>query len=125
MHPNAVRDETVLERKIINVSIKRQLTIPQKYFIALGFDKEAECILQDGGLFIKPVRDISSGEFSEQILADLIAQGYEGVSLLEKFKETSRAVRPAVRKLIEEADALAESGDGHVPIDELFGAEEE
>jgi hypothetical protein len=113
-----------MERKIISVSVKRQLTIPQKYFDALGFDNEAECILQDGGLLIRPVRDTNGGEFSEQILADLISQGYQGSELLEKFKEQSHAVRPAVRKLIDEADAFAKSGKGRATMDELFGAEE-
>ncbi len=37
---------TILERKTIHISGKRQITIPQKYFEALGFGKEAECILQ-------------------------------------------------------------------------------
>ena len=41
-----------------------------------------------------------------------------------KFKEHSRAVRPAVRKLLEEADAFARSGEGRIPMDELFGVEE-
>ena len=43
--------------------------------------------------------------------------------LLLKFKDYSRAVRPAVRKLIDEADAYAKSGEGRVPFGELFGTE--
>ena len=112
-----------MERKVISVSMKRQLTIPQKYFDALGFDDEAECILQDDGLLIRPVR-YATGEFSEHILADLISQGYEGPALLQKFKEYNRAIRPSVQKLIEEADLFAKSGDGHVPLEELFGVGE-
>ena len=72
----AAGSDLKMERKIISVSIKRQVTIPQKYFESLGFDNEAKCILQEGGLFIRPVRNTSGGEFSEQILADLIAQGF-------------------------------------------------
>jgi len=71
-------------------------------------------------LFIRPVRDTNAGEFSEQILADLISQGYEGPALLEKFKENSRAIRPAVRRMIEEADEFAKSGEGRIPMEELF-----
>ncbi|MDR2903288.1 MAG: AbrB/MazE/SpoVT family DNA-binding domain-containing protein [Clostridiales bacterium] len=121
--PYAIRGNA-MERKIISVSVKRQLTIPQKYFDALGFDNEAECILQDGYLLIRPVRDTGGGEFSEQILADLISQGYHGSDLLEKFKEQSRGIRPAVEKLLKEADAFAKSGEGRATMDELFGAEE-
>lgn len=34
-------------------------------------------------LVIRPVRMDAGGEFAEQILADLIAQGYSGDELLE------------------------------------------
>ena len=124
MQQNAIRGGNAMERKIISVSVKRQLTIPQKYFEALGFDNEAECYLQEDGLFIRPLRDTSGNEFSEQILADLITQGYAGQELLEKFKEHSKAVRPAVLKLLEETDDFAKSGKGRIPMDELFGTEE-
>ena len=109
-----------IERKVISISMKRQLTIPQKYYTALGFDNEAECILQGESLLIRPIRETNYGEFSEQILSDLIAQNYEGQMLLEKFKEYSRAVRPAMQKLIDEADRFAKNGEGRIPMDELF-----
>jgi len=112
-----------MERKMISVSVKRQLTIPQKYFDALGFSSEAECILQEDGLLIRPVRITGGGEFSEQILADLLSQGYEWQELLAKFKEYSKAVRPAVRKMLDENEAFAKSGEGRIPMDELFGTE--
>ena len=119
-----IRSEAYMERKIISVSIKRQITIPQKYFEALGFHNEAECILRDDGILIRPVRDINSGEFSEQILADLISQGLSGQELLERFREQSKKVRPAVKKLLAQADAIAKSDEGKITLDEMFGAEE-
>ena len=112
------------EQKIISVSTKRQVTIPQKFFNALGFGDEAECILQDDGLLIRPVRTADGNEFSEQILADLISQGYEGQQLLGKYKEYKKAIRPAVMEMLKDNKALAESGEGKIPIDELFAAEE-
>ena len=115
MPQNAIKVGSTLERKIISISIRRQLTIPQKYYEALGFDNEAECILQEGGLLIRPVRDTGGGEFSEYILADLISQGYEGAELLEKFKAQSRAVRPAVSRMIKDAEEYVRSGKGEIP----------
>ena len=61
------------EKRIIRISSKRQITIPQKFFSLLGFQTEAECVLQDGELVIRPIKELSGGEFSEQILTDLIA----------------------------------------------------
>ena len=108
-------------REIVSITPERQFTIPEKYFNTLGFRNEAECFFQDGGLFLRPLQNTFGGEFAEFILADLISQGYEGQELLTKFKEKSMAVRPAVKKLIEEADVFAKTGEGHVPIEELFG----
>ena len=119
-HANDIKTD----RKIISISFKRQLTIPQKYFDALGFNNEAECIMQNDGLLIRPVRVANGGEFSEQILADLISQGYEGQELLEKFKAYSKAVRPAVLKLLKDNEAFVKNGEGRIPMDELFMAEE-
>ena len=112
------------ERKIISVSSKRQLTIPQKYYDHLGFDNEAECVLQDDSIVIRPLQNINTSEFSEQILADLISQGYEGARLLSAFKEYSKSIRPAVKKLIDEADELVKNEKSGISLDELFGKEE-
>ena len=111
-----------MEHKIISISSKRQITIPQKYFEMLGFRGEAECILQNGGIFLRPVR-LDGNEFAEQILEDLIKEGYSGSELLAKFKEQSRKVRPAVEQLIAEADRIAAEGQS-VSMESLFGAED-
>lgn len=101
----------VADRKRVAISVKRQFTIPQKYYESLGFESDAECILQDGGIFIRPIRNESS-DFSEEILADLVAQGLSGQELLSRFKEQTKKVRPAVQKMIDEADEAAKSGVG-------------
>ena len=49
----------------------------------------AEAILQDGGIYISPRRNESS-DFSEEILADLVAQGLSGQELLALFKVRMR-----------------------------------
>ena len=112
-----------MDNKRIKISSKRQITIPQQYFDYLGFGKEAECILKDGELIIKPVKN-NGGEFAEEILADLLAQGYAGDELLAQFKAAQSKVRPAVEKLIDEADKLAMKKDGAVSFAELFDSEE-
>ena len=99
------------EHKRVTISVKRQFTIPKKYYELLGFESDAECLLQDGGIFIRPLRNETS-DFSEEILADLITQGLSGQQLLARFKEQTKKVRPAVQKMIEEADETARSGTG-------------
>jgi len=113
----------VMERKIISVSGKRQVTIPQKYFEALGFSNEAECILQNNAIVIRPIKENSGSEFSEQILADLIAQGLSGQELLTKFKEMSKKIVPAMEKLINEADSIVKGEKRGANMADVFGAE--
>ena len=74
-----------VEMKKVSISSKRQITIPQKFFSMLGFDTEAECMVRGNELIIRPAKTNSGGEFAEQILADLIAQGYSGDDLLAQF----------------------------------------
>ena len=119
----AIKNDRQMERKIISISVRRQITIPQKYFDVLGFDNEAECILQDGYLLIRPIQEMGGGEFSEQILTNLIAQGYNGEELLKRFKDESKQIRPAIQKMVDAADRFAKSGEGKLSIDDLFGPE--
>ena len=119
----AVKRGAAMENKRIKISSKRQITIPQQFFDSLGFADEAECSLKDGALIIRPVRQ-NGGEFAEQILADLLAQGYQGDELLAKFKEAQSKVRPAVERMIQEADEFAMKKDGGVSLEELFDAED-
>lgn len=124
MEQIAIGSESKMKRKVINVSVKRQITIPQKYFDALGIGNKVECILQEDGILLRPVQDSNDGELSEQILEDLISQGYSGQELLQRFKEQRKKIRPAVKKLIKEADTLVREDEGKVSMDELFGTEE-
>jgi len=113
----------VMERKIIRISEKRQVTIPQKFYKALNMSNEAECVLQSGAIIIRPIKENIGGEFAEQILSDLIAKGYEGPILLEKFKETNKKIRPAVETIMAEAENLAKTGGG-ATMHDVFGTED-
>ena len=114
-----------MESKKVSISSKRQITIPQKFFTLLGFNTEAECIMRGNELVLRPVKENTSGEFAEQILADLIRQGYSGEELLEKFKQTQRKIRPAVEAMLAEADRVAESKSGGYSLEDVFGTEDE
>lgn len=114
-----------MEMKKLSISAKRQITIPQKFFTMLGFDTEAECTVRGNELIIRPVRTNTGGEFAEQILADLIAQGYSGNDLLERFKKAQSEVRPAVEAMLVEAEQIAASESGHITYKDVFSTEEE
>ena len=113
-----------LEQKRVTITSKRQFTIPQKYYTELGFDKDAICTLGDGVLIIEPARPSGEGEFAEQILADLIKEGYSGEALLSEFKARQAKVRPAVEALLKEAKAAALGETEYATYEDVFGSEE-
>lgn len=113
-----------MEMKKVSISSKRQITIPQKFFTVLGFDKEAECMVRGNELVIRPTKTNTGGEFAEQILAELIEQGYSGNELLQRFKQAQSQVRPAVEEMIGEAERVAASESEYMSYEDVFCGEE-
>lgn len=109
------------EQKRVTISSKRQFTIPQKFFTELGFDREAVCTLGNGMLIIEPARSENSGEFAEQILSDLIAEGYSGQELLAEFKSRQSQVRPAVEKMLKAAKDAVNGVGEYYSYEDVFG----
>ncbi len=105
--------------KLINISQKRQITIPKKLFEEFGFTEEAECIPQPDGILIRPKKN-EQYDFSEEILKELISKGYEGEELLINFKKAKDNIRPAIINIIEEADKIAEDQGGYCTTKDLF-----
>ncbi|MBR5318931.1 MAG: AbrB/MazE/SpoVT family DNA-binding domain-containing protein [Peptococcaceae bacterium] len=114
-----------MEKKTVSISSKRQITIPQKFFQALGFTDEAECIVRGNELVLRPVRTNSGGEFAEQILTELVAEGLSGNELLTEFRKRQAKVRPAVEAMITEAENAANGIGEYYTYDDIFGTEEE
>lgn len=125
MQPAMMKGSVPMEMKKVSISAKRQITIPQKFFSMLGFDTEAECMVRGNELVIRPAKTNTGGEFAEQILADLIAQGYSGEELLSRFKKAQKEVRPAVEEMLAEAERAAGSGSEYETYDDIFGTEED
>ena len=120
----AMKGKCIMDRKIVSISSKRQITIPKKFFAALGFTDEAECVVRGNELVIRPARVSAGGEFAEHILAELIAEGLSGNELLTKFKAKQAKIRPAVEAMIKEAEEVAVGNDEYSTYDDIFGAED-
>ena len=70
-----------MERKIVKITGKRQITIPRAFYEQLHFDKELECSLEGHGLVLRPL-----GSRNVDLLRNLISQGYSGEELVLKFQ---------------------------------------
>lgn len=114
---------SVMQKKRISVSQKRQITIPIEFFNTIGIENEVECYVQNNAIVIKPVRE-NGGAFDEEILADLIAKGYSGDELLTQFKNTRKQIRPAVEKMLDESEKAAQNPDKYDSYEDVFGSEE-
>lgn len=121
----AMKGNTIMEKKIVSISSKRQITIPQKFFALLGFDTEAECVVRGNELIIRPAKTNAGGEFAEYILADLIAQGLSGNELLTEFRKKQAKVRPAVEAMIADADEVATGNGDYSTYDDIFNSEDD
>ena len=114
----------VAEQKRVTITSKRQFTIPQKFYEALDFGRDALCTLGQGMLIIQPAPpSTGGGEFAEQILADLIAEGYTGQDLLDEFKTRQAKVRGTVEAVLEAAKAAAHGDGESYSYDDVFGEE--
>jgi len=121
--PAIPKERDRMERKIINVSKKRQITIPLKFFNKLGLENEVECSLENGAIVIRPVyRDNS--EFSVEILKDLVYQGYSGDELIKQFKAQNKNIKSAVGKILEEADEIASGKKKSAKFEDIFETED-
>lgn len=120
----AMKGKSIMDRKIVSISSKRQITIPQKFFTTLGFTDEAECMVRGNELVIRPARVSAGGEFAEHILAELIAEGLSGNELLTKFKAKQAKIRPAVEAMIKEAEEVANGNGEYSTYNDIFGAED-
>jgi bifunctional DNA-binding transcriptional regulator/antitoxin component of YhaV-PrlF toxin-antitoxin module len=115
----APRWNPVEKIKKVKVSDKRQITIPAEFFKQLGIGKTVECFVNEmGEMVIRPER---SDYFAEEILQDLVNQGYEKEQLLKKFREMNNQIRPAVKAMIAEAETAAQNYNGIDRTDEVFG----
>lgn len=121
---SATTINNVTDRKVVSISSKRQITIPQKFYTMLGFSDTAECVVRGNELVIRPAKVTSGGEFAEQILADLIAQGLSGDELLRQFKIMQSKIRPAVEAMIAESEAVAAGESEYATYDDVFGTED-
>lgn len=121
----AMKGNTIMEKKIVSISSKRQITIPQKFFALLGFDTEAECVVRGNELIIRPAKTNAGGEFAEYILADLIAQGLSGNELLTEFRKKQAKVRPAVEAMIADAYEVATGNGEYSTYDDVFNSEDD
>lgn len=111
-------------QKRVTISSKRQFTIPQKFYIDLGFDKDAICTMGDGFLVIQPARKEDSGEFAEQILTELIVEGFSGQELLDEFRKRQAKIRPAIDALLKEAKEIAQGNSDYYTYDDVFNSKE-
>jgi bifunctional DNA-binding transcriptional regulator/antitoxin component of YhaV-PrlF toxin-antitoxin module len=105
--------------KRISVSKKRQISIPKEYFDHLNLGEEVTLELYGNHLVLKPLRE-SFDDFSEEILEELIAEGYSGSDLMTEFRQRKAQLGTAVESLISET-ARTET----VNIDDLFGEDDE
>ena len=95
--------------KIVSISQKRQITIPQKYFSRFHFGGHAKISMLEKGILVEPAENVFNfgGEYDVQVLQDLVQQGFSGQELIEAFKEQREKIPSAIKAMKEEAHNIA------------------
>ena len=96
------------ESQIIKISSKRQVTIPAKIYQEVGYKEYALCTWTDEGMFLQPL-DVDDDDVTVDILRFLVAEGYEGESLIEKYQEVKKKI-VSVKDRLDEAELDAAEG---------------
>ena len=112
---------TDMESRIIRISSKKQITIPQVFYEKLGLGREAECILRGDELIIRRL-DKANDDYSDLILQDLVQQGYGGDELVKEFRKRKTGIREAAQKLVDDAVSFAkkDTRDGESIHEDIF-----
>jgi bifunctional DNA-binding transcriptional regulator/antitoxin component of YhaV-PrlF toxin-antitoxin module len=117
------KDELIagaMDRKIIRITGKRQITIPLKFYEKLGLGKEVECFIEKNALVVRPLSQ-DGGEFSIEILKDLVSQGYSGDELVAKFAEERQNMKAAIGALLREGKEIAAGKKKSESMQDIFG----
>ena len=69
---------------------------------------------------LQQVVKTSDNNFTEQILADLTAQGLSGDELIKEFRKKQAQIRPAVEKMIAQAEKVAHGKGKYDTYDNIF-----
>lgn len=98
------------ETQVIKISSKRQVTIPAKCYEELSFDEYALCSWDETGMSIEPIK-VDDKDSTIRILRQLVAQGFEGEDLIDKYQEIRQKIVSIKAKINESEEDLKE---GHV-----------
>lgn len=105
------------QSQTVKISSKRQITIPSKFYEAGGFDEYALCTWTENGLLLQPLK-VNDEDNSVTILRQLVAEGYEGDELIDKYEEIQNKIVSIKHKLQIAEDDIAEGLVG--PVGEMF-----
>lgn len=103
------------QKKRVAVSSKRQISIPKEFYDDLNIKNEIIMEKINDNLVIKPADYDNYEDFTEEILRDLIAEGYPKDELVDKLKERKQKMQPALDRLIADTD-----NEESMTIDHLF-----
>ncbi|HLR43480.1 MAG TPA: AbrB/MazE/SpoVT family DNA-binding domain-containing protein [Pseudogracilibacillus sp.] len=111
-----------MNKKEIAISAKRQMTIPKEFYDKLEFGNQVICEVVDDYLVIK--RKKQPHDFSEEILNDLIKEGYEaGEELVKEFSYRKEQMAQAAERMIEKERDHQTYENVEELFDEIFSKE--
>ena len=103
----AAQAEQARPVQTIKISSKRQITIPAKWYREKQFTDYALVELTDEGILIKPI-EVDREDVTMNILRQLVAEGYSGDELIDRYEELCNKVVPIEKPTASELKQLEE-----------------
>lgn len=94
-------DELQGKVRRVRISSQRQMNIPKEFYEALKLEDEAIVEFRGKELIIRTAEQ-EVVDFSEDILKDLVAQGYAGDKLVKEFTRMKTNIPKALERMKEE-----------------------
>lgn len=86
----------------VRVSRQRQINIPKDFYEALDISDEALVEFTGKEIVIRPAA-YETVDFSADILKDLVAEGYNGEELVQRFMQVKEEIPHALNRMVQEA----------------------
>ena len=103
----------MLYNRIATITQKRQITIPKDFFTELDLKPgKINCYIEDGKIILEPLNSDNFWDFSNTILKELVAEGYEGEQLLTEFQKRKIMVKESLAEMVAEAKNEIKNNNG-------------
>lgn len=109
-------------KETVKVSADGSITVPKSLCEQIGAVANAECIIRNNEIIIRPCRDGTGDSIEGLLIRDLMSRGFSYDALEEEYDRVRPRFYAATKRTAEKSRAAFENGGGLCAAEELLGA---